>query len=112
MLGKGDFKSLMKWRLAIRLEAGLDVKADKTAEATEEVTVEPMDEDEQISEEVRHNSLPHTPRVAMTDQCPAQASIGGKVQNAKAGEEAGQRKEAARLAQAATQHDGTYRSRC
>lgn len=54
MLGKGDFKSLMKWRLAIRLESGIDVKADKTAEATEEVVVEPMDEDEQISEEVRH----------------------------------------------------------
>lgn len=42
----------MKWRLAIRLEIGLDVKADATAEATEDVTVEPMDEDEQISEEV------------------------------------------------------------
>jgi AdoMet-dependent rRNA methyltransferase SPB1 len=45
----------MKWRLAIRLETGLDVKADKTQDATtEEVTVEPMDEEEQISEEVRH----------------------------------------------------------
>lgn len=52
VLGKGDFKSLMKWRLAIRLDIGLDVKADAAAEATEEVNVEPMDEDEQISEEV------------------------------------------------------------
>jgi len=52
VLGKGDFKALMKWRLAIRLEIGLDVKADPAAEATEDVTVEPMDEEEQISEEV------------------------------------------------------------
>jgi AdoMet-dependent rRNA methyltransferase SPB1 len=53
VLGKGDFKALMKWRLAIRLEIGLDVKADPAADATEEVTVEPIDEEEQISEEVR-----------------------------------------------------------
>ena len=52
VLGKGDFKSLIKWRLAMRLETGLDVKAETTADAIEEVTVEPMDEDEQISEEV------------------------------------------------------------
>jgi AdoMet-dependent rRNA methyltransferase SPB1 len=53
VLGKGDFKQLMKWRLAIRLEIGLDVKAEQTQDATtEEVTVEPMDEEEQISEEV------------------------------------------------------------
>ena len=53
VLGKGDFKSLMKWRLAIRLETGLDVRAEKTEDVTEDVTtVEPMDEDELISEEV------------------------------------------------------------
>jgi hypothetical protein len=52
VLGKGDFKALMKWRLAIRLEIGLDVKADPAAEVTEDVNVEPMDEEEQISEEV------------------------------------------------------------
>lgn len=52
VLGKGDFKLLMKWRLAIRLETGLDVKADTADEATEEITVEPMDEDEMVSEEV------------------------------------------------------------
>lgn len=55
VLGKGDFKLLMKWRLAIRLETGLDVKADTTDEATEEITVEPMDEDEMVSEEVSHS---------------------------------------------------------
>ncbi|KAE8538001.1 AdoMet-dependent rRNA methyltransferase SPB1 [Cryptococcus gattii VGV] len=53
VLGKGDFKALMKWRLAIRLEIGLDVKADKTQDATEEVVVEPMDEEEQITEELQ-----------------------------------------------------------
>ena len=53
VLGKGDFKLLMKWRLAIRLEVGLDVKADPDKDVTEDVTIEPMDEEEQISEEVR-----------------------------------------------------------
>ena len=58
VLGKGDFKSLMKWRLAIRIETGLDVRAEKTEDVTEDVTtVEPMDEDEQISEEVMCTSL-------------------------------------------------------
>lgn len=53
VLGKGDFKALMKWRLAIRLEIGLDVKASKTEEATEDVEVEEMDEEQQISEELK-----------------------------------------------------------
>ncbi|OCF45459.1 AdoMet-dependent rRNA methyltransferase SPB1 [Kwoniella heveanensis CBS 569] len=53
VLGKGDFKALMKWRLAIRLEIGLDVKAETTADATEEVVVEPMDEEEQITEDLK-----------------------------------------------------------
>nr|XP_019013520.1 AdoMet-dependent rRNA methyltransferase SPB1 [Kwoniella pini CBS 10737]OCF52301.1 AdoMet-dependent rRNA methyltransferase SPB1 [Kwoniella pini CBS 10737] len=53
VLGKGDFKALMKWRLAIRLEVGLDVKADPTADATEEVVVEPIDEEEQITEDLK-----------------------------------------------------------
>ncbi|ORY33813.1 putative RNA methyltransferase [Naematelia encephala] len=53
VLGKGDFKALMKWRLALRLELGLDVKADPTQDVTEEITVEPIDEEEQISEELK-----------------------------------------------------------
>ncbi|KAL1405295.1 AdoMet-dependent rRNA methyltransferase spb1 [Vanrija albida] len=53
VLGKREFKELMKWRLAIRLEIGLDVKADANADATEEVEVEPMDEEEQITEELK-----------------------------------------------------------
>lgn len=52
VLGKGDFKALIKWRLAIRLETGLDVKAEQTQDATEEITVEPIDEEQQISDEV------------------------------------------------------------
>lgn len=52
VLGKGDFKSLMKWRLALRLELGIDVKAEPEEETTEEVNVEPIDEEEQITEEV------------------------------------------------------------
>jgi AdoMet-dependent rRNA methyltransferase SPB1 len=52
VLGKGDFKALIKWRLAIRLEMGLDVKADPTQDATEEVVVEPIDEEQEISDEV------------------------------------------------------------
>lgn len=67
MLGKGDFKSLMKWRLAIRLDIGLDVKADTAAEGTEEVVVEPMDEDEQISEEVSTILPWHSDTPVLTD---------------------------------------------
>lgn len=54
LLGKGDFKTLMKWRIAIREEIGLDVK--KKAGEEDEVEKEPepeKDEDEQIEEEVR-----------------------------------------------------------
>ncbi|KAF9240873.1 FtsJ-domain-containing protein [Melanogaster broomeanus] len=53
VLGKGDFKSLLKWRMALRQELGLDVKtkhADELTEAVEE-TVEVVDEQEQIQEE-------------------------------------------------------------
>ncbi|KAK8869823.1 AdoMet-dependent rRNA methyltransferase SPB1 [Kwoniella newhampshirensis] len=53
VLGKGDFKALMKWRLAIRLETGLDVKADPTADLTEDVVVEEMDQEEQITDELK-----------------------------------------------------------
>jgi hypothetical protein len=89
VLGKGDFKALMKWRLAIRLEIGLDVKADPTAEATEEVVVEPMDEEEQISEEVRPSQF-----VKKTADLSAQTSARCQVDTTKARQEAVQRKEA------------------
>lgn len=62
LLGKGDFKTLMKWRLAIREEIGLDVKV-KPGEEEKEKTPEPeLDEDEQIEQEV-------SPDVFTTSQC-------------------------------------------
>lgn len=85
----------MKWRLAIRLEIGLDVKADPAAEATEDVTVEPMDEDEQISEEV---CWTHLGRGCSTwygaDPPLAQATTRCQVKEPKARQEAIERKEA------------------
>lgn len=72
VLGKGDFKALMKWRIALREEVcsfiqsyltcsnyygsqiGLDVKTKPTEELTETVEiVEEVDEDQAIQEEVR-----------------------------------------------------------
>lgn len=53
VLGKSDFKALMKWRLAMRLELGIDVKANAAQEATEEVEVEEIDEEEQITQELK-----------------------------------------------------------
>ncbi|TFK77000.1 FtsJ-domain-containing protein [Pluteus cervinus] len=53
VLGKGDFKALIKWRLALREELGLDVKSKDTEDATEVVQViEDVDEEQQISEEL------------------------------------------------------------
>ncbi|PVF97608.1 FtsJ-domain-containing protein [Serendipita vermifera] len=53
VLGKGDFKALMKWRAALREEIGLDVKTKPTEELTDKVEIiEEVDEDEQIQEEL------------------------------------------------------------
>lgn len=73
VLGKGDFKILLKWRLALREEAslqqrrlipdglltdiflqlGLDNKVKTTEELTETIEItEELDEEQQISEEV------------------------------------------------------------
>jgi AdoMet-dependent rRNA methyltransferase SPB1 len=70
VLGRGDFKSLLKWRTALREEVceyhihskqlikhlyqiGLEVKVKGTDELTEQVEVtEDLDEDEQIQNEV------------------------------------------------------------
>ncbi|KAJ7706073.1 Spb1 C-terminal domain-containing protein [Mycena rosella] len=53
VLGKGDFKSLLKWRLALREELGLDNKMKDTDDVTETVEiVEEVDEDQQIQEEL------------------------------------------------------------
>ncbi|KAF6766295.1 RNA methyltransferase [Ephemerocybe angulata] len=53
VLGKGDFKALLRWRLALREELGLDVSSKNTEDATEVVeVVEEKDEETQISEEL------------------------------------------------------------
>ncbi|KAH8120392.1 FtsJ-domain-containing protein [Phellopilus nigrolimitatus] len=53
VLGKGDFKSLIKWRAALREEIGLDVKTLPTEELTETVEiVEEIDEEQTIQDEL------------------------------------------------------------
>ncbi|OCH96203.1 hypothetical protein OBBRIDRAFT_744279 [Obba rivulosa] len=53
VLGKGDFKTLIKWRMALREEIGLDVKTKETEELTEEVEVmEDVDPEEEIQNEL------------------------------------------------------------
>ncbi|KAL1951683.1 hypothetical protein VTO73DRAFT_832 [Trametes versicolor] len=53
VLGKGDFKALLKWRTAIREEIGLENKSKDTEELTETVEVtEEVDEEEQIQQEL------------------------------------------------------------
>ncbi|KAG8732753.1 AdoMet-dependent rRNA methyltransferase spb1 [Ceratobasidium sp. 414] len=53
VLGKGDFKKLLKWRTAIREELGLEAKQKSTADATETVEItEAVDEDQQIEDEL------------------------------------------------------------
>ncbi|CDO78227.1 hypothetical protein BN946_scf184726.g2 [Trametes cinnabarina] len=53
VLGKGDFKTLIKWRTALREELGLEVKTKPTEELTETVEVtEEVDEETQIQQEL------------------------------------------------------------
>ncbi|KAI0286983.1 FtsJ-domain-containing protein [Russula aff. rugulosa BPL654] len=53
VLGKGDFKALLKWRTALREELGLEVKTKHVDEFTEAVeVVDVADEDEQIQQEL------------------------------------------------------------
>ena len=49
VLGKKDFRGLLRWRLAARAATGLD---EKTDEPKETVEVEELDEDEKIDEEI------------------------------------------------------------
>ncbi|KAG8817972.1 AdoMet-dependent rRNA methyltransferase spb1, partial [Serendipita sp. 399] len=51
VLGKGDFKGLMKWRTTLREEIGLEVKTKPTEELTETLAV--VDEDEGMDEETQ-----------------------------------------------------------
>ncbi|KAH9969020.1 FtsJ-domain-containing protein [Russula dissimulans] len=53
VLGKGDFKTLLKWRTTLREELGLEVKTNLVEEFTEAVeVVDAVDEDEQIQLEL------------------------------------------------------------
>ncbi|KAI1793875.1 Spb1 C-terminal domain-containing protein [Ganoderma leucocontextum] len=53
VLGKGDFKALLKWRIALREEIGLEVKMKHAEELTETVeVVEEVDEEAQIQDEL------------------------------------------------------------
>ncbi|KAF8560450.1 FtsJ-domain-containing protein [Imleria badia] len=57
VLGKGDFKALLKWRIAVREELGLDVKTKPTAEFTEAVEIsEVVGEEQQIQEELERRN--------------------------------------------------------
>ncbi|KAG6849868.1 hypothetical protein H0H93_004217 [Arthromyces matolae] len=53
VLGKGDFKALLKWRIALREDLGLDNKMKETEELIETVQiVDDVDEEQQISDEL------------------------------------------------------------
>ncbi|KAG9125010.1 AdoMet-dependent rRNA methyltransferase spb1 [Ceratobasidium sp. 392] len=53
VLGKGDFKKLLKWRTAIREELGLEAKEKPIEDATETVEItEEVDEEQQIEDEL------------------------------------------------------------
>ncbi|KAK0208384.1 FtsJ-domain-containing protein [Desarmillaria ectypa] len=53
VLGRGDFKALLKWRSALREELGIDVKTEETKEITEAIEVtEEVDEEQQIQDEL------------------------------------------------------------
>ncbi|KAG9078617.1 AdoMet-dependent rRNA methyltransferase spb1, partial [Ceratobasidium sp. 370] len=52
VLGKGDFRKLLKWRTAIREELGLESKQQPLDDATETVEVMEVDEDQQNEAEL------------------------------------------------------------
>ncbi|KII93549.1 hypothetical protein PLICRDRAFT_26721 [Plicaturopsis crispa FD-325 SS-3] len=58
VLGKGDFKALLKWRTSLREDLGMEVKTKHADELTETVEVtEDVDEEQQIQDEYRVNLL-------------------------------------------------------
>ncbi|GAA6064575.1 hypothetical protein JCM10212_006200 [Sporobolomyces blumeae] len=56
VLGKKDFKMLLKYRTAVREDLGLDSKIEEVEENTETAVVEPVDEEEQITQEIERLS--------------------------------------------------------
>ncbi|KAI0778502.1 Spb1 C-terminal domain-containing protein [Trametes elegans] len=64
VLGKGDFKALLRWRTALREELGLEVKTKPTEELTETVEVtEQVDEEDQIQQELERLNAEAAARV-------------------------------------------------
>ncbi|KAG1755177.1 Spb1 C-terminal domain-containing protein [Suillus paluster] len=63
VLGKGDFKNLLKWRSALRQEIGLDVKAKDAQDLTETVEItDDVDEEQQIRNELERLNVEATAR--------------------------------------------------
>ncbi|KIK71111.1 hypothetical protein GYMLUDRAFT_33240 [Collybiopsis luxurians FD-317 M1] len=63
VLGKGDFKTLIRWRLALREELGLDVKRKDTEDAIETVEItEEVDEEQLIQDELERLNAENTAR--------------------------------------------------
>ncbi|KAI0271345.1 Spb1 C-terminal domain-containing protein [Gloeopeniophorella convolvens] len=63
VLGKGDFKTLLKWRTALREELGLEVKTKHAEELTETAeVVKVVDEDEQMQAELERLNAEATAR--------------------------------------------------
>ncbi|GJJ09656.1 hypothetical protein Clacol_003880 [Clathrus columnatus] len=52
VLGRGDFKSLLKWRTLLREELGFDVKSKPVEELTEIVEITEVDEEKEIEDEL------------------------------------------------------------
>ncbi|CCO34190.1 hypothetical protein BN14_08283 [Rhizoctonia solani AG-1 IB] len=64
VLGKGDFKRLLKWRTTIREEIGLETKNKHVEDATETVQVtEEVDEEQQIEDELHRLTTESAARV-------------------------------------------------
>lgn len=63
VLGKKDFKALLKWRSSIREEHKMDAKAEKAAAAIETTELEPVDEDEAIEAELSNLTKEEAARV-------------------------------------------------
>ncbi|KZT05898.1 uncharacterized protein LAESUDRAFT_701311 [Laetiporus sulphureus 93-53] len=64
VLGKGDFKTLIKWRIALRQELGLDIKTKLAEELTETVEItDDVDEETQIQNELERLNAEAAARV-------------------------------------------------
>ncbi|EGG05865.1 uncharacterized protein MELLADRAFT_48684 [Melampsora larici-populina 98AG31] len=54
VLGKGEFKKILKWRLAVREILGLTIKKDPAEDLPQDaVEIQPLDEDEEMEQELQ-----------------------------------------------------------